>query len=70
MRTTALIPSVAMRDIRAIWEENGKTDAHTRALAEAEKILTRDNPAVFSPEVDEKLRARFKDLVAGDAGWK
>lgn len=70
MRTTALIPSVAMRDIRGIWAENGKTDAHTRALAEAEKILTRDNPAVFSPEVDAKLRTRFKDLVAGDAGWK
>jgi trimethylamine--corrinoid protein Co-methyltransferase len=70
MRTTALIPSVAMRDMRGIWEENGKTDAHTRALAEAEKILTRDNPAVFSPEIDEKLRARFKDLVAGDASWK
>jgi trimethylamine--corrinoid protein Co-methyltransferase len=67
MRTTALIPSVAMRDIRGIWAENGKTDAHTRALAEAEKILTRDNPAVFSPEVDAKLRTRFKDLVAGDA---
>ena len=70
MTTTALLPTVAMRDMRSIWEENGKTDAHTRALAEAEKILTRDNPAVFSPEVDAKIRDRFKDLVSGDAGWK
>jgi trimethylamine--corrinoid protein Co-methyltransferase len=70
MRTTALLPSIAMRDMRGIWEENGKTDAHTRALAEAKKILSRDNPAAFSQEVDSKIRARFKDLVAGDAGWK
>jgi hypothetical protein len=30
-------------------------------------ILTRDNPAVFSPGVDERIRAEFEDLVAGDA---
>jgi len=30
-------------------------------------ILTRDNPAVFAPDVDARIRAEFKDLVAGDA---
>jgi trimethylamine--corrinoid protein Co-methyltransferase len=39
-------------------------------MNEARKILTRDNPAVFSAEVDAKIRARFKGLVAGNAGWE
>ena len=39
-------------------------------MKEARKILTRDNPAVFSAEVDTKIHARFKGLVAGNAGWK
>jgi trimethylamine--corrinoid protein Co-methyltransferase len=69
MRTTALMPSIAFRDVRAAWEETGKSDAHSRALTEATKILTRDNPAVLSPHVDAKIRARFKGLTAGNAGW-
>jgi hypothetical protein len=31
------------------------------------EILTRDNPAVFAPEVDARVRAEFENLVAGDA---
>ena len=69
MRTTALMPSIAFRDVRAAWEDRGKSDAHSRALAEATKILTHDNPAVLSPQVDAKIRARFKGLTAGNAGW-
>jgi hypothetical protein len=30
-------------------------------------ILSLDNPAVFSPEVDARIRADFAGLVAGDA---
>ena len=30
-------------------------------------ILTRDNPAVFSPEVDARIRAEFEGLVSGEA---
>ena len=70
MRTTALLPSVAMRDVRGAWEGLGKPDTHTRALAEASKILRHDNPAIFAPEVDAKIRTRFKGLVAGDARWQ
>ena len=70
MHTTALLPNIAMRDMRGTWEKNGKTDAHARALAEATRILTRENPAVFSAETDVNIRARFIGLVAGDAGGK
>jgi len=69
MRTTALLPNIAFRDVRAAWEDMGKSDAHSRALAEARKILTRANPAVLSPQVDAKIRARFEGLTAGNAGW-
>jgi len=69
MRDTAVIPTVATRQMRAQWEEAGRPDANTRALQEASRILTRDNPAVFSSEVDQRIRARFSDLVPGDANW-
>ena len=70
IRTTALLPSIAVRDMRGVWEKTGKTDAHTRALTEATKILNRENPAVFSAETDANIRARFKGLVAGDSSWR
>jgi hypothetical protein len=38
-------------------------------MVEAKKILTHDNPSVFSSEVDAKIRERFKDLVEGNARW-
>ena len=70
MRTAAVLPEVAMRDMRATWQEKGRPDAHTRALSKASSILSHDNPTVFSSEVDLKIRARFKNLVAGTAGWE
>jgi hypothetical protein len=68
--TAAVLPEVAMRDMRATWQEKGRPDAHTRALSKASSILSHDNPTVFSSEVDLKIRARFKNLVAGTAGWE
>jgi trimethylamine--corrinoid protein Co-methyltransferase len=70
MRTEALFPDVATRDMREIWKEKGSPDAAHRALAKARMILTKENPAVFSDDVDAKIRDRFEDLVKGDAGWK
>ncbi len=70
MRTAAVLPEVAMRDMRATWQEKGRPDAHTRALSKTGSILSHDNPAVFSSEVDMKIRARFKNLVAGTAEWE
>jgi trimethylamine--corrinoid protein Co-methyltransferase len=69
MRTTSYLPDLAVRDLRATWEENGRTDAHSKAMDLARNILTRDNPAVFSEDMDAKIHARFKGLVSGDAGW-
>jgi trimethylamine--corrinoid protein Co-methyltransferase len=70
MRSTALFPKVATRQQRARWEDAGRPDAHRRAMSIAEKILKEDNPAVFSPETDAKIRDTFKNLVPGDAVWE
>ena len=69
MRNAALTPGVATRQMRGQWEDGGRPDANTTALQHAAKILSRDNPAVFSEDVDRKIRERFRDLVAGDARW-
>ena len=74
MRTCAFLPEIADRDMRQQWEERGALDAHARAMQRVRDILTRDNPAVFSPEVDARIRAEFEGLVAGDSvpplGWE
>ncbi len=74
MKTAALLPHIADRDDRQTWQEKGALDAHTRALRRARDILTQDNPAVFAPDVDARIRAAFAGLVAGDAlppaGWE
>lgn len=66
MRETGLLTSVANRDMRSMWEAAGRPDANQQALEKARTILEDDNPAVFSEEVDEKIRDRFANLVAGD----
>ncbi len=70
MRDVAFLPKIASRDMRSIWEAGGKLDSHARAMKEAEKILSKENPARFPQELDEKIRANFPGLVAGDACWR
>jgi len=65
MRKTALLPAIADRNSRQQWKERGALDAHARALTRARDILARNNPAVFSAEVDKRVRAEFKNLVPG-----
>jgi trimethylamine--corrinoid protein Co-methyltransferase len=67
MKTTAVLPRLAERDMRAQWEVAGRPDIHTRALAEARRILTQPNPAVWDAQLDATIRTRFPGLVAGDA---
>jgi trimethylamine--corrinoid protein Co-methyltransferase len=60
MRTTALLSKISTHEIRRRWEENGRLDAQTRAMNEARKILTRDNPAVFSQKLMRKFMPGLK----------
>jgi len=74
MKTTALLPEIADREMRESWMERGSLDAQARAMLRVRDILTRDNPAVFSPDVDAQIRTEFEGLVAGDSappeGWE
>jgi trimethylamine--corrinoid protein Co-methyltransferase len=67
IRKTALLPSIADRSPRPHWQAQGAMDAQARAMMRVREILTRDNPAVFSPDVDARIRTEFADLVAGEA---
>ncbi len=69
MRTTAVLPKVAAREMRGRWEEEGRPDVHARALKEAKRILSKENPAQFPAGLDERVRAHFPGLVPGDAHW-
>lgn len=69
MKTTAVLPKVANRQGRAHWEEQGRPDSQSRALAEAKKILMQDNPARFPAELDAKIRSHFPGIVPGDCKW-
>jgi len=74
MRTAALLPQIADRDPRQQWKEKGSPDSQARAMKRVRDILTRENSAVFSADVDARIRAEFKGLVAGDSvppsSWK
>jgi trimethylamine--corrinoid protein Co-methyltransferase len=74
MRTTMHLTDIADRDPRQQWQEKGAQDTQTHAIARVQEILTRDNPAVFSPEIDAQIQARFIGMVSGDSkppeGWQ
>jgi trimethylamine---corrinoid protein Co-methyltransferase len=67
MKTTAVLPRVADRGMRAHWEQNGRPVAHDRALERARSILRGTNPAVWSGELDARIRSEFPGMVVGDA---
>ncbi|MCP5087452.1 MAG: trimethylamine methyltransferase [Rhodobacteraceae bacterium] len=73
MKSCAVLPEIADRNPRRIWAESGKLDAQAKAMQRVRDILTRDNPAVFSPDVDARIRAEFEGLVSGNStpppGW-
>lgn len=67
MKTTAFLPLIADREPRQQWQAKGAPDVHARALQRARAILAKANPAVFSAEIEGRIRAEFPDLVAGDS---
>lgn len=69
MRSIAVLPKVGTREMREHWESAGRTDYQTRAMREAARILSKENPEKFSNELDAKIRSYFPNLVAGDAKW-
>lgn len=67
MSSAAIFPDLANRDPRQIWLDNGAPATADLALERAREILSVENPVVFSPEVDARIREQFKGMVAGDS---
>jgi trimethylamine--corrinoid protein Co-methyltransferase len=66
MKTEAVMTKIADRDARSIWVKKGSTDIGTRAMKKVKEIMASNTAPLISPEVDEKLRAAFPGLVAGE----
>ncbi len=66
MRKAALMPRIADRDPREVWEKRGALDAYQRAKQRAAEILANPNPALFPPEIEDRIRAAFPQMVRGE----
>lgn len=66
MKTEAVMTKMADRDARTIWEKKGATDIHAKAMKRAKEIMANNTEPLISPELDEKIRATFPGLVAGE----
>jgi trimethylamine--corrinoid protein Co-methyltransferase len=73
MKTTSLLPKIADRDAREVWQKKGGLDTQARGWHRARQILSRPNPAVWSDDLDRCIREEFPDLPPGEAilqeGW-
>ena len=73
MKTEALLPKIADRHARESWEKKGSPDAQVHAMKRVREILTKDAPALISPEIDAQIRAEFEGIVSGELevpeGW-
>ncbi|MGD0750376.1 MAG: trimethylamine methyltransferase family protein [Anaerolineales bacterium] len=65
MKSEALLPRLADREAREVWEKKGSLDTHARAMQRVNEILAHAGPDLIPTEVEARLHARFKDLVPG-----
>ncbi len=74
MHTATFMPELADRNLREKWELEGSSTIHQRGLNKALEILSTPNSVAFNADIDARIRAEFKELVAGDSvpqeGWK
>jgi len=65
MKSEALLPRLADREGREIWEKKGSLDTHARAVQRVNEILAHPGADLIPAEVEARLRTLFKDLVPG-----
>ncbi len=65
MKNEALLPKLADREAREIWEKKGSLDTHARAMQRVNEILAHAADDLIPAELEARLHARFKDLVPG-----
>lgn len=66
MKTAGLLTKLSDRDTRSQWMKKGGQDIHARAMAKVREILARPSSTLFSPEVEDRIRAHFKDLISAE----
>ena len=66
MKTEVVMTKMADRDPRTIWEKKGSTDIQTRAMKRVKEIMASNTTPLLAPEIDEKIRAEFSDMVSGE----
>lgn len=74
MHTATFMPDLADRNLREKWELEGSSTIQQRALNQALEILSTPNSVAFDKTIDDRIRAEFEGLVAGDShvqeGWE
>jgi trimethylamine--corrinoid protein Co-methyltransferase len=66
MKTAGLLTKLSDRDTRSQWTKKGAQDIHGRAMAKVREILARPSATVFSPEVEDRIRAHYTDLISAN----
>jgi trimethylamine--corrinoid protein Co-methyltransferase len=66
MKSEALLPRLADRDAREVWEKKGSLDTHARAMQRVNEILTHGGVDLIPAEIDKRIQMQFKDLVSGN----
>ena len=66
MKTAGLLTKLSDRDTRSQWTKKGAHDIHDRAMTRVREILAKPSTTVFSPEVEERIRTHFTDLISAD----
>ncbi|MCX6034373.1 MAG: trimethylamine methyltransferase family protein, partial [Chloroflexi bacterium] len=65
MKNEALLPRLADREAREIWEKKGSLDTHARAMQRVNEILVHGGADLIPAEAEARIRGQFKDLVPG-----
>ena len=65
MKSEALLPRLADREAREVWEKKGSLDTHAHAMQRVNEILAHASSDLIPISVDMRIHAQFKDLVSG-----
>lgn len=66
MKTAGLLTKLSDRETRSQWTKKGALDIHARAMKRVSEILAKPSSTVFSPEVEDRIRAHFTDLITAE----
>jgi len=66
MKSEALLPRLADREAREVWEKKGSLDTHARAMQRVNEILAQAGLDLIPAEMDARLHAQFKDMASGN----